>query len=367
MAVAMGERSTPCGAETHPQRVVWNPRHPPQEWKDDIFDAVHRGDVRKVEELLVEAERNEGETSTAKRRRGMKATTSHERVADIRCPRGATPLMWAAWHDHVDVIRVLLQHGGNLEARCYVAGGTPLIWAARNGAVEAVKFLLEKGADARSQSEIPRPRTSTWSTLQPSRQVSVLKENALMVATQYARTDVVQVLADHPEMNLEERNAYGQTVLHIAAWCGHIDLVSLLIHKGASVNTCMDDGSTPLMLAIDAGFHDVAYLLLCYGADPTLEDADGQSAITLAASQSSSSIGQAISIAMKSGEESGLLTWNSKCHELLPLPMRQQIESILLFSYQKGGEGQNFLETLRNQGLLETLFSAVLKVWVQSQ
>ena len=52
---------------------------------------------------------------------------------------------------------------------------------------------------------------------------------------------------------------------HLASYLGHIDVVELLLAKGADVNAKGRDGFTPLHAAITDGHPDVADLLRQHG------------------------------------------------------------------------------------------------------
>ena len=63
---------------------------------------------------------------------------------------GWTPLSWASRGDHFkdgSVLRLLLKCGANVNARADDDGFTPLHRASKNGALEVVRLLLEHGAD----------------------------------------------------------------------------------------------------------------------------------------------------------------------------------------------------------------------------
>jgi ankyrin repeat protein len=62
------------------------------------------------------------------------------------------PLHSAAANGHVEMVRLLLAKGANVDSQ---AGRySPLAVAARNGSVEVVRFLLNMGANAHLESEM---------------------------------------------------------------------------------------------------------------------------------------------------------------------------------------------------------------------
>ena len=62
---------------------------------------------------------------------------------------GGTPLHYAAWKGHVEVVRELLDLGAEIDAcsRDGHYGGTPLHAAAHGNQKEVAALLLERGAD----------------------------------------------------------------------------------------------------------------------------------------------------------------------------------------------------------------------------
>ncbi len=72
---------------------------------------------------------------------------------------GRTPLMYAAWKGHTDVVVYLLKAGANINARSnYVGckGETALMLATLNDKVETVEALLNAGADLYARDEFGR-------------------------------------------------------------------------------------------------------------------------------------------------------------------------------------------------------------------
>ncbi|XP_040898913.1 ankyrin repeat domain-containing protein 39 isoform X2 [Toxotes jaculatrix] len=54
----------------------------------------------------------------------------------------------------------------------------------------------------------------------------------------------------------------GATPLHRSAYCGHLDVVRLLVHHRADAMLCDDDGASPLHKAAEQGHEEVCQLLL---------------------------------------------------------------------------------------------------------
>ncbi|KAG0145562.1 hypothetical protein CROQUDRAFT_658480 [Cronartium quercuum f. sp. fusiforme G11] len=65
-------------------------------------------------------------------------------------------------------------------------------------------------------------------------------------------------------------NAAGNTLLMLASYGGHPELVKYLLSKGANPNRLNDRGQSPLSGAVFKGFREVVVELVDGGADPTL-------------------------------------------------------------------------------------------------
>ena len=64
-------------------------------------------------------------------------------------------------------------------------------------------------------------------------------------------------------------NNNGRTPLNSASDSGHVDVVKLLLEKGADMTVTNNGGWTPLNLASGNGHVDLVQLLLEKGADPS--------------------------------------------------------------------------------------------------
>ena len=60
---------------------------------------------------------------------------------------GSTTLHAASENGHVEVVKILIQAGGNVNTQRSSDGWTPLHWASSRGHVEVITALLAAGAD----------------------------------------------------------------------------------------------------------------------------------------------------------------------------------------------------------------------------
>ena len=82
---------------------------------------------------------------------------------------------------------------------------------------------------------------------------------------------VKQHLTAGTDVNVKDR--FGETPLHVAALGGHKEVVQLLITNGADVNVSTLR-FTPLHLAIGRGHKEIVELLIAKGADVNTQDDD---------------------------------------------------------------------------------------------
>ena len=68
--------------------------------------------------------------------------------------------------------------------------------------------------------------------------------------------------------DINQRNAYGDSPLHIVSFWGDCDAIQALAKAGADVNSIGEHGYTPLMEAATRGRFKVVKLLIKLGAKP---------------------------------------------------------------------------------------------------
>ncbi|XP_068231121.1 uncharacterized protein G9a isoform X2 [Palaemon carinicauda] len=108
---------------------------------------------------------------------------------------GWTPLVWASENRFINVVKYLVDHGGNPQL-CDVEQNTALHWAAFSGSTQICSMLLDRGCSLRSM------------------------------------------------------NAHGDTPLHIAARQNHADAVVLFLARGARIDILNSKQQTPMDCAV---------------------------------------------------------------------------------------------------------------------
>ena len=174
-----------------------------------------------------------------------------------------TPLYYAAWWGHTDVMQALLDGGADPDKD--EIGDSPLHAAASRGLDchrEVVKMLLDGGA-------------------QPNLADTISGQTPLHLAAERGHGEVVQVLLENgsePDMV----DASGKTPLHMAALDGHHLVVELLLQSGANPNATEEDGKTPLHFAAEKGHTGVVKRLLENGSEPNMADGRGKTPLNMA-------------------------------------------------------------------------------------
>lgn len=109
----------------------------------------------------------------------------------------------------------------------------------------------------------------------------------MMAAARGDVSQVTQLLRDGARVNETDKNGY--TALHRASHCGDIQIVKTLIAAGADINAKTQENVTPLLISIDMACPkpEITMALLRGGADVNVAEAGGDTAIVIAATESS--------------------------------------------------------------------------------
>jgi ankyrin repeat protein len=157
-----------------------------------------------------------------------------------------TLLTTAVWNDNLDVVRLLLERGAEIDKENEY-GGTALNYAVRSGHEEMVSMLLNSGADI--------SRRGCW------------RQTVLMHASEYGHVVVVRLLLgskggrDLLGHVLDERTEGGRTALWCACLEGHADVVRALLLAGADHTIADNDDTTPLQIAEGEEYYDCVAMI----------------------------------------------------------------------------------------------------------
>lgn len=157
---------------------------------------------------------------------------------------GADALHLAVTFNRPNVVKYLVSHGADIEARDK-HGCTASYRAAQVGSVDILKYLVGQGANIHAKSLVG------WTLLH--------------TAAKNGHLDVARYLLSQGA-NLHARDADAWSSLEIASAYGHLDVVQYLVSQGADVNE-EQSGETTVCIAARHGFLDVVETLVSLGAN----------------------------------------------------------------------------------------------------
>lgn len=296
-----------------------------------FLDAVRKGDIEQVSKFI-----DEGAKVNYKDIDGFTALyygISNINMVKLLIKAGAdvnaslywdsTPLEVAVWSSSMDIIRLLVENGARFDIKDKI-GWTAFRWAASQGNYETIDFFISHGADISTfhlaacagdlsrvkeyieqGKEIDEKDAFGWTPLLWA--ASCGREGvAEFLIDRGARTDVtldythlgdkdtlLQQATKSGAVKLVERlismdNSVDlDKLLFLAASFGRINIVELLLQKGADVNISNEDGFTPLHNSVNRSHDYIALLLIAKGANVKAQSKEGLTPLHIAADEAS--------------------------------------------------------------------------------
>lgn len=184
-----------------------------------------------------------------------------EKGADINAKNDTewigTPLHYSIFHDEIEIARLLLIHGADINATNTLSE-TPLLSAISWGKVDFINLLLDSNADINAKND---------------RGISPIH-----YAASRSTFEIFNLLLNNGA-NLNAKTNDNQTLLHFASQSSDIKIISFLIDKDFDVNAKDDAGLSPLHKAVIFENINAIHLLLEKGADIDARDKEGRSPI----------------------------------------------------------------------------------------
>ncbi|MGD8569498.1 MAG: ankyrin repeat domain-containing protein [Gammaproteobacteria bacterium] len=202
-----------------------------------------------------------------------------------------TALMNAARNGDSEAVSRMLDLGANINEKT-TKGKTALMLAAAGGYTDTVKLLVERGADVKTRDNYDTTALIAAATSgHPDAAVILLKHgadptfkdtsggSALSNATFFGHTETVIAMLDNmPELPPD----VGNELLMLAAGLGHQQIATALLKKGVSPNATGIKQRSALMAAVAFDKVELVKLLLERGADINARDEDGATALQVA-------------------------------------------------------------------------------------
>ncbi|CAF1195201.1 unnamed protein product [Adineta ricciae] len=312
-----------------------------------LFEACRNGDLNKVKSLITSENINAqdvlGRKSTPLhfssgfgRKDVVEYLLSQNANVHMKDDGGLIPLHNAASFGHAEVVQLLLDHHSDVNALDNW-NYSSLAEAASKGKVDVCLILLQHGADPNlknsdGKSALDLADSSTRPVLtgeyrkdelleaaragNDEKLIGILtstnvnchasdgrKSTPLHLAAGYNRLTTCKILLEHGA-DVLCKDKGGLVPLHNAASYGRkyssiifnssqfnclqsldYDVAELLIEHGAQINACDLWQYTPIHEAASKSRVDVCTLLLSHGADPTLANCHGKTALDIAASR----------------------------------------------------------------------------------
>jgi ankyrin repeat protein/beta-lactamase regulating signal transducer with metallopeptidase domain len=266
-----------------------------------LIAAVNSGNIDSVRARLSESDVNAGtpvgwtalmEAAKKGNAEIVKLLLEHGADLESRSKEGRTALWIAVYYGNSEVIKVLLAHNVDINTKDN-DGYTPLIAAIINNQTDAADVLLADGVDI----NISTFKGETALTIAVAKKSSIAYrlidkgapinktdntgQSPLLLALKNGWIDMASRLVEK-DADVNFKSPEGDIPLFYAIRQRQILLAKLLIKHGADVNAKNNQGETPLLMALDYKLYDLVDNLLDNSADVNISDHEGNSPLFIA-------------------------------------------------------------------------------------
>ena len=192
-------------------------------------------------------------------------------------PCSCTPVLFALIHGQWDIALLLVEKGVSARGTTCRDGFSPE-WSApeicvANGKLDLFKQILKKEPDLADQPSIlPLPHIAAFYNRTDFLDVLFAGFDDALKPTP---VDIYMEDCLSPSMVACWKTDYfskGTTALHIACHVGHLRVITLLLERGANINSTNIDGYLPLHYAASRGHQDIVKYLISKGANVNAQD-----------------------------------------------------------------------------------------------
>lgn len=325
--------STASTEDTDDAKSTTTESNTPKTWQEQLQAEIEAGNLEKVEAIL-DNEDNEGaleirfehhfntlsDSSEGVTPLILASGTGNNEIVKLLLKRGAnlleattsntyTAFAIAAQEGHLEVIKTLLEHRKeSLEEdekptdllECQLEKyETPLMLAAWYGHGEIVDYLIEAGADvtAKDSTNNTGLHHAAWEgALGPitsilSQEPGMLdwrndnQETAFLLTSRKGQVETAEFLLEHGA-NLVARDSGEGTILHLAAWYGHLEMVKKILTLRPQFLEDRDKTNrTAFFRACWEGHVDVVGYLMEQGTDVLVKAQGGETALQAATAE----------------------------------------------------------------------------------
>ena len=199
-----------------------------------------------------------------------------------------TALIEAAMvNGNIDVVKVLIDTGADINAVESYLNKTALLMAIEYSDNETIELLIKYKADINHIDNEGNAPIDIATRLNKTDIVNLLIKNGapndLARAIKYGVTDQVEYLLSKSK-NIDALDSNGDTALALAIKENNVNLVKMIINKGANINIISfinnySDEYSPLMIASKNGNKEIVNLLIKNGANVNLLNSSSMSAL----------------------------------------------------------------------------------------